>query len=114
MTKCITVLVLLSLLVLQVFPAADKTLFDDQDNVIIYKEDTYLNGLYNGQTAHMFLLYSSWCGHCQRFAPTYKEYATAVQRWSRVILVTGVDCVYDTPVCRKYSVRGYPTIRFFG
>ena len=60
------------LLVSVVSGAADKTLFDSEDKVVIYKADDYITGLYNGSKANAFLLYSSWCGHCQRFAPTYK------------------------------------------
>ena len=63
--------------------SADKTLFDDNDHVVIYKEATYQkgyskpdnthqSGLYVNEQAHLFLLYSSWCGHCQAFAPKYK------------------------------------------
>ena len=63
---------LLSLIVGSAFGAADKTLFDEFDRVIVLKEDNYEAGLYDGEMAHAFLLYSSWCGHCQRFAPTYK------------------------------------------
>lgn len=94
--------------------AAERTLFDENDKVIVYHEETYKDGLYNGETAHIFLLYSSWCGHCQRFAPIYKELAKAVEGWSEIALVTGVDCVQDTETCQHFKVRGYPTLKFIG
>lgn len=114
MKGCIRIYVISFLLISQIHAAADKTLFDEQDDVIVFKENNYQQGLYDGVKAHTFLIYSSWCGHCQRFAPTYKKVAEAIKSWSNVVLVTGVDCVFDVAVCRHYNVRGYPTIRFIG
>ena len=70
--RCLFLSYVMLLLIYKVSSAADKTLFDENDKVIIYKEDTYLSGLYGGDKAHVILMYASWCGHCQRFAPTYK------------------------------------------
>ena len=72
MKGCIKIYVISFLLISQIHAAADKTLFDEQDDVIVFKENNYQQGLYDGVKAHTFLIYSSWCGHCQRFAPTYK------------------------------------------
>jgi thiol oxidase len=72
MKECSKTYVIALLLILKICTAADKTLFDDKDEVIVYKENNYQQELYDGVRAHTFLLYSSWCGHCQRFAPVYK------------------------------------------
>ena len=72
MKGCSSIYLIAFLLIPQIYAAADKTLFDDKDHVIIYKENDYQQELYGGIRAHTFLLYSSWCGHCQRFAPAYK------------------------------------------
>ena len=89
-----------------------QTLFNQNDKVIVYNNETYENGLYNNDKAHTFLLYSSLCPHCQRFAPFYKELAEEVYNRSAEVEITAVDCVYDGDVCMKFNIEGYPTIRF--
>ena len=61
----------IALLCLSAATGGPATLFDDKDKVIVLNKDDYKTGLYSGDKAHLFMLYSSWCGHCQRFAPTY-------------------------------------------
>ena len=41
--------------------------------------------LTNSHTAWVVEFYSSWCGHCHHFAPTWKEIATRV-KGSTIIL----------------------------
>ena len=72
MKGCCYVIIIASLFLTQIYAAGVKTLFDENDEVIVYKESDYKKGLYDGSKAHTFLLYSSWCGHCQKFAPVYK------------------------------------------
>ena len=54
------------------------------------------------------------CQGVYSIVSTPREYAALVADWSSFITVSGVDCVYDTPICRKYNVQGYPTLRFIG
>ena len=59
--------------------------------------------------------YSSWCGHCIHFAPTFKQLALDVHGWRTVMAVGAIDCAQEVnmPTCREYEVMGYPTIKFF-
>ncbi|KXJ13830.1 Sulfhydryl oxidase 2 [Exaiptasia diaphana] len=59
--------------------------------------------------------YSSWCGHCQAFAPTWKKLAKVARDWQNVIHVAAIDCADERNMqtCRDYDIAEYPTIKFF-
>lgn len=59
--------------------------------------------------------YNSWCGHCIRFAPTWKELAKDIADWHPVVELAVVDCAEDrnTELCREYEIYLYPSCRFF-
>lgn len=62
----------------------------------------------------MLELYSSWCGHCQNFAPRLKELANEIDVWSGVVKVGVLECTgskEDQTMCGHMGVQGYPTIR---
>ena len=56
--------------------------------------------------------YAPWCGHCQRMAPTWSEFAKLHED---DLNVAKVDCTSDggKPLCSAMEVRGYPTLLFF-
>eukprot|EP01023_Acetabularia_acetabulum_P024569 TRINITY_DN2369_c0_g1_i4.p1 TRINITY_DN2369_c0_g1~~TRINITY_DN2369_c0_g1_i4.p1 ORF type:complete len:749 (-),score=166.87 TRINITY_DN2369_c0_g1_i4:288-2534(-) len=54
--------------------------------------------------------YAPWCGHCQQFAPTYKNIADKLQG---IVTVGAVDCDEDKKLCSEYGVSGFPTIKIF-
>ena len=62
----------------------------------------------------MVELYSSWCGHCQHFAPRLKELAKEMEAWSDVVRIGVMECTglkENQDMCNKMDVGGYPTIR---
>lgn len=70
--------------------------------------------LSNSSTSWMVEFYSSWCGHCQHFAPTMKEVGEETQSWSRLIKIGVIDCTdgrENQEECNKYGVQGYPTMK---
>jgi len=73
-----------------------------------------LETITNSQWAWMVELYSSWCGHCQRFAPKLKELAAELEAWSDVFRVGVFECTgpkENVNICSQFGVQGYPTIR---
>lgn len=62
----------------------------------------------------MIELYSSWCGHCQNFAPRFKKFAQDLEAWSPIVRVGVVECTEskkNQEVCTKFGVQAYPTIK---
>lgn len=68
----------------------------------------------DSQWGWMVELYSSWCGHCQNFAPRLKELARELEAWSDVVRVGVMECTggeKNRDMCSKLGVAAYPTIR---
>ena len=73
-----------------------------------------LKAVTNSPTGWMVELYSSWCGHCQHFAPAMKELGKEVRQWSSVIRIGVLECTEskeNQAICTKFDVGAYPSIR---
>ncbi|XP_065556580.1 sulfhydryl oxidase 2-like isoform X1 [Artemia franciscana] len=115
-------LVLLLIVAALVPSAASASIFDDEfpalynasDKLVILSKDNFYPKVLN-DTEHVWLVefYSSWCGHCQYFAPIFKEFAKRVQPWSKLVKIGAIDCANEnnTEICRDYDIMGYPTMR---
>jgi protein disulfide-isomerase-like protein len=57
--------------------------------------------------------YAPWCGHCQNLGPEYEKAATKMRNKANF---GAVDCTstVGSPVCGKYGVHSFPTIKGFG
>lgn len=56
-------------------------------------------------------LYAPWCGHCKALAPVWKDLASSLDG---KVKVGAVDCTAHQQTCSEFSVRGFPSIKFFG
>lgn len=73
--------------------------------------------VFNKNVSYTWLIefYNSWCGHCHRFAPVWKDFATDIYGWRNVVRVSAVDCSTDdnNQLCRDFEVMYYPMIKLF-
>jgi thiol-disulfide isomerase/thioredoxin len=113
-----TLLLLLTLL-LTCTPLATKAqscaLYDPPvPGINCFHGDQVFRSITNSRTSWMIELYSSWCGHCQHFAPAMKELGKDVKQWSSVVRIGVYECTEskeNQDVCSKFNIGGYPTIR---
>ena len=52
------------------------SLYDtDEDNIVELVDQNITSAVYNSPYLWIVQFYAHWCGHCQRFAPIWKESA---------------------------------------
>ncbi|XP_063791900.1 sulfhydryl oxidase 2 [Pseudophryne corroboree] len=96
--------------------AADKSLYGPQDaGISVLERSSVSRVLYNSSSAWLLEFYSSWCGHCIHYAPTWRLLASDLQDWDPVIKIGVLNCADEenTQICKDYGVQFYPTFRFF-
>lgn len=91
-------------------------LYDDNDKVVRLNVDNFNATVVDQKRGALVEFYNTFCGHCRRFAPTYKVIAEHLLPWSDVLIVGAIDCAAEenNGVCRNYEVMGYPTLRYLG
>ena len=56
-----------------------KPLYSNEDDVVILTYENFTENVYASESAWFVGFFSSWCGHCRRFAPTWKKLATEIK-----------------------------------
>ncbi|XP_070531825.1 sulfhydryl oxidase 2-like isoform X2 [Ptychodera flava] len=91
-----------------------ETLYSETDPVVILNDKNLKSTLYNAKNAWMIEFYSSWCGHCIRFAPIWKALAEDVKGWQDIIKLAVLDCSKDENfnICHDFDIHAFPTLKF--
>lgn len=55
-------------------------LYNKSDYVKILNIHNFNANVYNSNTSWLINFYSNWCGHCQRFAPVWRNLAKTIKR----------------------------------
>uniref|UniRef100_A0A8C4MRE9 Sulfhydryl oxidase n=2 Tax=Equus asinus TaxID=9793 RepID=A0A8C4MRE9_EQUAS len=86
-----------------------------EDAVWVLDSGSVRGATANSSTAWLVQFYSSWCGHCIGYAPTWRALAGDVRDWAAAVRVAALDCAEEKnhEVCRAYDIHFYPTFRYF-
>lgn len=57
--------------------------------------------------------FAPWCGHCKLLAPIYAQVAEAYASTDK-ILIASVDVDKYPELGKKFGIKGFPTIKWFG
>ncbi|XP_017748491.1 PREDICTED: sulfhydryl oxidase 2-like [Rhinopithecus bieti] len=84
-----------------------------EDAVWVLDSGSVRGATANSSAAWLVQFYSSWCGHCIGYAPTWRALAGDVRDWASAIRVAALDCMEEKnqAVCHDYDIHFYPTFR---
>lgn len=71
-----------------ILTATGTPLYSTTDGIVLLENDTITRTIYNSPVTWFVEFYSSWCGHCQSFAPSWKRLARHVEGSAKVITFT--------------------------
>ncbi|DAZ96178.1 TPA: hypothetical protein N0F65_012368 [Lagenidium giganteum] len=91
---------------------AQAATIEEEDDVLVLTDDNFDEAV----TSHDTLLvefYAPWCGHCKSLAPEYAKAAAALKENDPPIRIAKVDATAQTKVAERFSIQGFPTLKFF-
>jgi len=74
-------------------------------------EANFDNLVVNGGKNSFVKFFAPWCGHCKAMKPAWDKIGEDYAPSS--VLVGDVDCTQHEKLCSKYSVSGYPTLKYW-
>ncbi|XP_043288685.1 sulfhydryl oxidase 2 [Venturia canescens] len=93
----------------------NQGLYNSSDHVVVLNSTNFKSTVYGSEHAWLVEFYNSWCGFCQRFAPTWKALAHETRGWKNVVTIAALNCADEdnNPLCREYEIMRYPEVRYF-
>uniref|UniRef100_A0A0C9PXU2 Sulfhydryl oxidase n=2 Tax=Fopius arisanus TaxID=64838 RepID=A0A0C9PXU2_9HYME len=88
-------------------------LYDASDPIVILDYTNFETAVNNRSTAWFVEYYFHWCGHCQRFAPTFKSFSSNINDWSDIVQVGVINCADEKNSDPCNGVRPVPAIKYF-
>uniref|UniRef100_A0A1A9VDD5 Sulfhydryl oxidase n=1 Tax=Glossina austeni TaxID=7395 RepID=A0A1A9VDD5_GLOAU len=95
---------------------AELGLYNSSDKVKVLTDNNFNQEVLHRNHSILVEFYNSYCGHCKRFAPLYKDLAGILFGWRDILPVSAIDCAAEenNGICRQYEIMGYPSLRYFG
>lgn len=80
------------------------------EDVIELTDDNFDKLVLNSEDLWLVEFFAPWCGHCKNLAP---EWASAATELKGKVKLGALDATVHTRKASQYSIKGYPTIKYF-
>lgn len=84
----------------------------NQSHFKITQNGVYIHPQITQGNPGMLLIWANWCGHCQRFKPTFNELCKQLGKDFPCTSIEDAELSNDE-LKSALDFRGYPTIKFF-
>jgi thiol-disulfide isomerase/thioredoxin len=78
----------------------------------VTKDGVYIHPKITKGNPGMLLIHANWCGHCQRFKPTFNELCKQLGNDFPCTSIEDSN-LEDDSLKKALNFQGYPTIKFF-
>ncbi|XP_076456070.1 protein disulfide-isomerase A5-like [Babylonia areolata] len=75
--------------------------------------DTTFSDFISTNKKTLVMFYAPWCGHCKKMKPDYMSAATKLKEEVPGAKLAAVDATKFKDLASKYSIKGYPTLKYF-
>jgi thiol-disulfide isomerase/thioredoxin len=81
-------------------------------NFVVRGNSLYIDTNITNKNPGMLLIWAEWCGHCQRFKPTFSKLQKKLGSSFPMLSLEDNDLT-DNNIKSSLDFRGFPTIKFF-
>ncbi|XP_065181159.1 protein disulfide-isomerase A5-like [Sycon ciliatum] len=85
----------------------------DTPSNVVHLTDSTFDEYLSSHPSTLVMFYAPWCGHCKAMKPEFVTAADSILNTGLEASLAAVDCTRETGLGTRFSVRGYPTIKFF-
>ena len=84
-----------------------------RDDSVIILTDLNFNRTITRIKNLLVLFYTSWCGHCKNFLPTYTKASLYLYKLKPRINLAKIEMSSNKEIGSIYNINSYPTLKFF-